>query len=352
MNKKLLFSIILVMLLLTPTTVGADPRPGLVGLWHFDEGSGETTVTDSSGYGNDGNVVGATTGEDGKFGNALSFDGVDDYVTIANSDDFDFGSGEFSVEFWTKTDSSSRQWVGTRYENYGPGWGLGTQNGHTLGYIRTSESGTGKKEIEGDVNVADNAWHHLIMVRIGDEIKIYTDGSFEKEGTLAGDVNNDEPIEIGRISWSGGSQYFKGLIDEVRIWDEALTPEQIALSYSGRVNWLPPVTNADFTLQEGTTLPLKFQLYDDGVLVDTPQDVLLQITGPDGFTTIIFQIGDGVENLRWNADEDHYIANLKAKDWTEGTYRATVFWDGVVINETITFYISPLKGAGRGNSGK
>ncbi len=191
----------------------------------------DNDLLDQSGNGNNGINNGAVFAA-GKINQGLSFDGVDDYAIITNSDDFDFGSGEFSVEFWTKTDSSSRQWVGTRYENYGPGWGLGTQNSHTLGYIRTSESGTNKTEAEGTVDVANDDWHHLIMVRIGGKIKIYTDGSFEKEGTLAGDVNNDEPIEIGRISWSGGSQYFKGLIDEVKIYNRALNATEISEHYS------------------------------------------------------------------------------------------------------------------------
>ena len=198
----------------------------LVGYWPFDDDAQDLSGNTNNGINNGAIFV------DGKINKALSFDGVDDYVTIANSDDFDFGSGEFSVEFWTKTDSSSRQWVGTRYENYGPGWGLGTQNNHTLGYIRTLESGTGKKEIEGTVDVSNNDWHHLIMVRIGDKIKIYTDGNFEKEGTLAGDVNNDEPVEIGRISWSGGSQYFKGFIDEVKIYNRALDDAEILEHYN------------------------------------------------------------------------------------------------------------------------
>jgi len=198
----------------------------LVGYWPFDG-----NLEDQSGNDNNGTNHG-TTFVAGKINEGLSFDGIDDYVTIANSDDFDFGSGEFTIEFWIKTDSDSRQWVGTRYENYGPGWGLGTQNSHTLGYIRTLESGTTKTEVEGSVDVGNNNWHHLVMVRTGDKIKLYTDGNFEKEGTLAGNVNNDESIEIGRISWSSGSQYFSGLIDEVKIYNRALDSSEISEHYS------------------------------------------------------------------------------------------------------------------------
>jgi len=198
----------------------------LVGYWPFDN-----DVQDKSGNGNNGTDY-SSGFVSGKINQALSFDGVDDYVSIADNNIFDFGSGEFSVESWIKTTSALRQWAVTRYEYYGPGWGLGTQDGHALGYIRTAESGTNKTEIEGTVNVSDNSWHHIVMVRTGDKIKLYTDGAFETEGTLVGDVNDNEPIEIGRISFEGGSQYMSGLIDEVKIYNRALSDLEILEHYN------------------------------------------------------------------------------------------------------------------------
>jgi len=113
------------------------------------------------------------------------------------------------------------------------------------------------------------------------------------------------------------------------------------------------VTNADFILQEGTTLPLKFQILDNGTPVSSQQAVFLEVKGPEGFT-ITYQLGEGVENLRWNAEKSHYIANLKTKTgaWPEGYYTATVYdVDGFFMG-SIMFTLSPDKGTGRGNSGK
>ena len=113
---------------------------------------------------------------------------------------------------------------------------------------------------------------------------------------------------------------------------------------------MPPVTNADFTLQDGTTLPLKFQIWDNGDLVEDQQSVFLLITGPEGFTTRTYEIGDGVDNLRWNADGFCYIANLKTKDgsWPSGAYTAFVG----DVSPAIGFSLSTEKGVGRGNSRK
>jgi len=78
----------------------ALPPPGdLVGLWHFDEGVG-TIASDSSGNGNDGTLVNDPQWVTGMFGNALSFDGVNDYVEIANDPNLNIAQGTW--EAWIK----------------------------------------------------------------------------------------------------------------------------------------------------------------------------------------------------------------------------------------------------------
>jgi hypothetical protein len=70
---------------------------------HFDEGSG-TIAKDDSGYGNDGTIYGAKW-VDGKYGKALSFDGVDDYLEVPDSDILDSGTSDFSISLWYKANS-------------------------------------------------------------------------------------------------------------------------------------------------------------------------------------------------------------------------------------------------------
>ena len=158
-------------------------------------------------------------------------------------------------------------------------------------------------------------------------------------------------IRIG--NYRTGCCPINGIIDEIRIWDQALTPQQIALSAHSSVNWLPPVTNADFIPKGGTTLPLKFQLYQDETLVTTMQDsIFLEVRGPNESNFHCdFRLGEGVDNLRWNTDGSYYIANLKTEDgvWPAGDYTATV---GGIVTGSITFGLSVDKGIGRGNSDK
>ncbi|MHC4494231.1 MAG: hypothetical protein ACYSYM_00240 [Planctomycetota bacterium] len=95
-----LISFVLVLALAT-TSVGQDIAEGLVGYWPLDEGGG-TTTADASGNGNDG-TLNAPKWDAGKFGSALNFDGVDDYVDLGNPPILDFGTGDFTVSAWVKT---------------------------------------------------------------------------------------------------------------------------------------------------------------------------------------------------------------------------------------------------------
>ncbi len=81
-------------------TVNSAPPPGTapVGAWGFDETSG-TTVTDGSGRGNNGTIAGATRTTSGRFGSALTFDGINDWVTVADSASLDL-STRATLEAW------------------------------------------------------------------------------------------------------------------------------------------------------------------------------------------------------------------------------------------------------------
>jgi hypothetical protein len=125
------------------------------------------------------------------------------------------------------------------------------------------------------------------------------------------------------------------------------------------VEWQPPVTNSEFVLQDGTTLPLKFKLYDeDGVLITGVQDVYMIVYGPSngglGPEIERWDLGDGVDSLRFDDTSYQYIANFKTRNYllSEATYTAVVYYASGQIHGTIEFELSPSKGSGRGNSGK
>jgi hypothetical protein len=122
------------------------------------------------------------------------------------------------------------------------------------------------------------------------------------------------------------------------------------------VVWLPPVTNADFTLQDGTTLPLKFNLFrQDGTLITDLENVYLKVK--DGESVVeMWSLGDGIENLRFDPYEYYYIANFKTKNYglSDGTTLTADVYDECTGDSlgSISFIVYTSKGTGRGNSGK
>ncbi|UCG10375.1 MAG: LamG domain-containing protein [Dehalococcoidia bacterium] len=332
-----------------------------VALWHFNEGSGQTAgdATTANDGANDGQlgstayvdandpawVPAGPTWTTGMFDGALNFDGIDDIVTIPHSTSLNLDTA-ITVEVWIYADTLGNQngiiRKGLYLTEVTKSWGLDIQSIDGVKKARFFIYDEETYHIAYSADVSTDAWHHLVGTYNGSTIDIYLDGSNASsiQAEHIGDIDtNTEDIVIGKRD---GGLFFDGIIDEVHIWDVALTPDA--------VSWLPPVSNDDFVLKDGTTLPLKFQIFDGDVLVTSPQWVSVEISGPDGFEIKTYMLGDGVGNLMWNADGAYYIANLKTKvgTWPTGTYTATV--EGIVT-DTIDFELSADEGVNRGNSG-
>ncbi len=199
-----------------------------VGLWHMNETSG-TTVNDSSGKGNNGTATG-TTIVDGKMGKARSFNGTtSDYINLGTTP---LTTGATTISMWVKKRSADLRYTADLLVG-GAGlllWtvadgsiGMGFR-GYTLAYTSSK------------VADAINTWYHISYVyNNGDKnstssYKIYVNGI--EQPLLAGGVHGSATTTnfIGREINNTGP--FNGLIDEVKISDIALTPEQIKADYS------------------------------------------------------------------------------------------------------------------------
>lgn len=97
----------LVIVILVNSTYAIDLRSA-VGIWLFDGGKGDT-AKDSSGNGNSGTLINGPKWVDGKFGDALQFDGVDDYVEVSASKSLEMGKSDLTLSFWFKTKNSKHQ---------------------------------------------------------------------------------------------------------------------------------------------------------------------------------------------------------------------------------------------------
>lgn len=219
---------------------------GLVGYWKFDERNG-TTASDSSGYGNDGRVyngsvacsnpltagAGCPEWVDGKFRKALKFDGVDDYVQVSNSASLNVNNA-VTLEAWVYINSLTNDAkILTRQNNslinvLTTGkidmW-LNTSEGwHDVGESTNSYTWTdGWHQIAGTYSSADNTTKYY-----RDGVLVHTIAS----GTT-GQINTSaNSILIG----AEGQVYFNGIIDEARIYDRALTADEIKENYNAKAS--------------------------------------------------------------------------------------------------------------------
>jgi len=198
---------------------------GPVGLWHFDEGEG-TTAVDSSGNGNNGTIIGAnwTTG---KIGSALNFDGIDDYVDCGNDTSLNI-TGAITVEAWVNMTSITANIQNYIVSKIGTGyWFLGYKTDTKYWRIILYD-GTNYLQSSWYDTSPTNKWLHIVSVFDGvDTTQLYVNGikKDEDSGTMG-----DYSAAATSLSISTAGN-FNGIIDEVRIYNRALSAEEINESY-------------------------------------------------------------------------------------------------------------------------
>lgn len=263
---------------LTPDEVMREyvSGPGPINYWSFNEGSG-TSVADSVG-GFTGTLYPGTAGSYtatsslwapiGKVGNALRFDGTDDYVHMGTAV---FGAEHaMSAGAWIKPSGNNNEYYGVivNRSQYAYPFQFQTVGSAQTGLrvvLRTSGSGYQIYEY-GSLGIVPDVWQYVGFTYDPGMLKIYIDGVNVQSATAStgvlSSVTSAAPLTIG--SAAGVNQFFKGSIDEVKIYDYARTPRQIALDYNGG----GPV--GYWTFDEGyasTTKDMSGQ-GNDGTLVD------------------------------------------------------------------------------------
>jgi hypothetical protein len=209
----------------TPTpspTPTATPAPGLVAAYGFNEGSG-TVVNDASGNGNNGTINGATWTTSGKYGNALNFNGTNALVTINNAASLQLTTG-MTLEAWVYPTVSGPWWGDVIYKGNDNYYLEGTSD--NSGFPAMGATLPGTPPLYGTGVLALNTWAHLAATYDGATMRLYVNGvqvaSRAQTGTI---VTSTNPLQIGGDSIYG--QYFTGRIDEVRIYNRALSAAQI-----------------------------------------------------------------------------------------------------------------------------
>lgn len=226
---------------LATTKIGKTRTPtgslqtGLVGHWTFDGKDMYSNVADVSGNGNSGVLQSftSTTTAIGKIGQALRFDGVNDYVDI-NATVGNFGTSDFSVSAWIKTTSDDGYIISKRAIcGVGSFWNLRAGDGNSLFGVLVAEiydAGGTSITVGGTRTIKDNQWHHVATVRSGTTVTIYVDGTADGSGSDAVVANLSNAANL-QFSNNPCVIPFSGSLDDVRMYSKALSLAEIKQLY-------------------------------------------------------------------------------------------------------------------------
>ena len=228
MCKKLIYVVSLVVVL--SMALAGTARADLVGWWQLDEGSG-TTAFDSSGNGNDARFEGSPVWEDGKLGKALKFNGSSDYLAAPDSESLDMNGDQLSIaawingEAWPAANHIVRKIADTAQS---PIYVLRVQPDSVRAILSTSEGNT---TIQGTTVLATNEWIHVALAYDGGEARIYVNGQLDASMSVSGELaESSNEFRIGRGDPAG---YFVGMIDDVRLYNHALTENELVSAMEG-----------------------------------------------------------------------------------------------------------------------
>ncbi|MFH2028016.1 MAG: LamG-like jellyroll fold domain-containing protein, partial [Nanoarchaeota archaeon] len=215
----------------------------LVLMMNFDNvsalGENNTHVVDMSLYGNNGTIVGGNyTTPYGKYGGAIQFDGINDYVDVGSDGSLDL-TGDFAMCFWFYSKSWSAAnpsfmskrdtWEGMDWEFWYDK--LGSELEFWFGNSGAQILFNGK-----GINPSLNVWHHLVLTRKGNAFTFYLDGINQTTEINAVAFPIGDKIRIGVLGADVPTECFHGNIDEVRIWNRSLTTAEVYQEYVSNLN--------------------------------------------------------------------------------------------------------------------
>jgi hypothetical protein len=214
----------------SPITVTVS-NSNLVAAYSFNEGSG-TSVNDLSGKGNVGSTASTTWSATGKYGGALSFNGTNSLVNVSDSNSLDLTNG-MTLEAWVNP-SNVTGWKtfitkenGTNNLAYSLSANNNTSGAANQRPVSRIRIGTVTQTVTGTTKLALNTWTHVASTYDGATLRLYVNGVQVSSLAVTGSMTTT--TNLLRIGGSPalGAQYFTGLIDEVRIYNRALTATEI-----------------------------------------------------------------------------------------------------------------------------
>lgn len=202
---------------------------------------------------NNGALMNAPAVVSGLSGNALSFDGVDDFVQFAASPSFDLSSGLVTVSVWTKLKYLPTEMTmayGPLFDSQGDNYVIYADKGNKeLRFKAATNAGAARPGIP-QADLITGQWINVVGVYDGINAKIYLNGVMKGILPLTGNILPGQVAMLGKSGTTGSISYFNGEIDNVAIFDRALSQDEITNlyeKYRTTVNVNVPVELTTFT---------------------------------------------------------------------------------------------------------
>ena len=213
----------------TPQAFGNAEFGGLVGWWKFDETQG-TTAKDSSGGNHTGTLVGNAKWAHGRSGGAVALDGNGSFVRIADKAAFNMAD-QATIACWVNIHSVPAEWMAIVTKGDGA-WRLSTHLKDRI--IHFSVNDWNRNDgVNASTPINANEWHHLAAVYNGSVMQLYIDGKLDATQPWPGGIGkNDADVLIGE-NIEQPNRCFDGLIDDVRIYNHALSESEIKALAAG-----------------------------------------------------------------------------------------------------------------------
>jgi hypothetical protein len=268
MKKKCLLLTAVATLGLSAATMAQNvpnylPTNGLVGWWPFNGNANDESVS-----GNNGVVYGASMTSD-RFGNlssAYSFDGVDDYIDLGINTAINSLDQNYTISFFIfKNDLNSSMILGNIDPSIvGNGWRILLRT-TTIFESSFRNSANWFSGFSNPNSITQNNWIHLVSVRNNSSMKIYVNGVLESNtdiGLLSPNIMPNAQTKIGKhwVNISNNYEYINGKLDDLGIWNRALSDCEIKDLFSAQLNSVsgsisvnPPFANTNSSVVLSTT---------------------------------------------------------------------------------------------------
>jgi len=195
----------------------------------------DPTTTDLASHARPAAVLGGAQETAGVLGGALEFDGTDDAVRLPYSDRLPLGAKEFTASLWFRYTATTGEqpllWMGGIGTTQPQVWLRGEPASNRIQGLITVRNGAAAPQsasvrTTGAYN--DGQWHHLALRRGGGRLALFIDGTELSTADVPGSVSRNSPFGVHIGQRMDSRAFFAGAIDDVHVWDRALSDEELA----------------------------------------------------------------------------------------------------------------------------